>query len=65
VGREPAKRTAIQFRDRKGATEKELSTGLLGLLRVSADVLRSSGDVSVVDRRWIDENVRFAKRESR
>lgn len=57
--------TAVQLRDRERVTEKELSRGLRGLLRVSVDVLRSSGDVQVVDRRWIDENVRFVKRESR
>jgi hypothetical protein len=56
-------RTAVQLRKRKHVTDEELERGLLGLLRVSVDVLRLSGDVRIVDRRWIDEHVGITRKE--
>ena len=53
---------AVRVRERGGATEEELVLALKGLLVASVDVLRAAGEVEMIDRDWIEANVRFPTR---
>ena len=56
-----AEETAVRVQDRGLAAAAELRQAVTGLLRIGVDVLRSDGEVEVLDRRWLDENLKFRK----
>lgn len=61
MGTRTGERTEVRVHDRGPATAAELRQAMTGLLRIGVDVLRSDGEVEVLDRRWLDENLKFRK----
>jgi hypothetical protein len=59
VARRNSRANAVRVRERGRATQEELVVALKGLLMASVDVLRAAGEVEMIDRDWIDANVRF------
>ena len=59
MARRNSRANAVRVRDRGRVSQEELVVALKGLLVASVDVLRAAGEVEMIDRDWIEANVRF------
>lgn len=54
-------RGVLRVRERGPATDGELRRAIEGLLIISVETYRATGEIEVLDRRWLEDNVRFRR----